>query len=195
MIRKNKLSLKNQWKEAKRYIVECNEQIYVIITLFFVSSVLGFVFSDYLIFIEDLLREIIYQVEGLSGVELIVFILQNNVQSAFFGMLFGVFFGVFSLINSVGNGIVLGYVSSLVVSESGVLSLWALLPHGIFELSAIFISLGMGLNLGGSLFLKKGKKMKELKRRFYESINVFLIVVLPLLILAAVIEGILIALS
>ncbi len=193
MIKKNRLSVKKQWKEALKYIHECREQIYVIIVLFFVSSILGFVFSEKLGFIEIYLRGIFLKVEGLNGIELTLFILQNNVQSAFFSMIFGFFFGLSAILNTVGNGVVLGYVSSLVVREGSILDLWRLLPHGIFELLGVFISLGAGLRLGGFLFAKRGKRIKELKRRFYNSFNVFLFLVLPLLIFAAVIEGILIS--
>jgi stage II sporulation protein M len=195
MARKNKLSLKKQLNEAKKYVKESREQIYVIIALFFVSAVLGYVFSERLGFIEELLRQIISQIEGLNGVEITAFILQNNIKSAFFGMLFGFFFGIFPIFNAVGNGLVLGYVSNLVVAEAGFLSLWALIPHGIFELAGVFIALGMGLKLGGFLFVKKGKRFGELKRRLYEGFNAFLLIVIPLLVIAAIIEGILIALS
>ena len=190
---KNKLSLNKQLKEALKYIYECREQIYVIIALFFVSSILGFIFSEKLGFIEMYLREILLKVEGLDGFELTFFILQNNVQSAFFSMIFGVFLGLSAIFNTIGNGVVLGYVSSLVVREGSVVDLWRLLPHGVFELLGVFISLGLGLKLAGFAFVRYGRKLKELKRRFYNSINVFLFVVLPLLILAAIIEGVLIA--
>ena len=106
----------------------------------------------------------------------------------------GVFFGIYPIIGIIGNGVVLGYVFSLVIAEEGIVSLWKILPHGIFELPAIFIALGLGLKLGGFVFADKGKKFKELKKRFYQSVNAFLMVILPLLVLAAIIEGILIVL-
>lgn len=192
---KKGLSFKKQFDEAKSYVSECKVQIYSILVIFFVSAFFGFLFSDKLGFIKELLREILSRVEGLNSVELIFFILQNNVQSAFFGMFFGVFLGIFPLFNAIGNGVVLGYVSSLVISEGSVLDLWRLLPHGILELAGVFISLGMGLKLGGFVFAKSGERINVLKERIYKGANAFLLVVLPMLILAAIIEGILIALA
>jgi stage II sporulation protein M len=62
-----------------------------------------------------------------------------------------------------------------------------LLPHGIFELPAIFISFGMGLKFGTFLFYKE--KMKKFAEFFSNSLRVFVFVILPLLVIAAIIEG------
>ena len=86
----------------------------------------------------------------------------------------------------------MGFVAEESVEAAGVLSLWRILPHGVFELTAVFISLGMGLKLGTFIFV--GEKIKSFKRFLYESINVFIFVVFPLLVLAAIIEGLLITL-
>jgi uncharacterized membrane protein SpoIIM required for sporulation len=52
--------------------------------------------------------------------------------------------------------------------------------------------MGLGLKLGAT-FLTQTKNLKtELKRRFFSSANVLLRIVIPLLILAAIIEGLLI---
>jgi len=71
--------------------------------------------------------------------------------------------------------------------------LWRILPHGIFELPAVFIALGMGLKFGGFIFQKE--KIKSLREYFWNSLRVFLFVVLPLLIIAGIIEGTLIFFS
>jgi len=47
------------------------------------------------------------------------------------------------------------------VQTDGFLSLWRLLPHGIFELPAVFISLGMGLKIGMFIFQKKKLELVE----------------------------------
>ncbi|MAG37780.1 hypothetical protein CMI45_00110 [Candidatus Pacearchaeota archaeon] len=190
---KNNLSVRKQFREAVRYVKESKNHIYSVILIFIASAIFGLTFSSHLGFIKDLLREILSKVEGLNGIELTVFILQNNIQSAFMGMLLGIFFGIFPIISLIGNGVVLGYVSSLVIEEAGTFALWRLLPHGIFELAAVFIALGLGVRLGGFVFAKRGKKIRVLRERFYQSINVFLMIILPLLVLAAIIEGILIS--
>ena len=65
--------------------------------------------------------------------------------------------------------------------------LWRIFPHGIFELPAVFISLGLGLKLGTFIFQRN--KLKAFAEFFWNSLRVFLFIVLPLLIIAAIIEG------
>jgi uncharacterized membrane protein SpoIIM required for sporulation len=73
------------------------------------------------------------------------------------------------------------------VAENGIFVLWRLLPHGFFELFAVFISLGMGLKIGGFIFQKK--KINFLRDNFLNSFKVFLFIIIPLLIIAAIIES------
>jgi stage II sporulation protein M len=119
------------------------------------------------------------------------FIFFNNLKSSFFGMSFGILFGIFPILVTIFNGYLLGFVSAFSVAGGGVLSLWKLLPHGIFELPAIFLSLGLGLRLGTLVFQKN--KQKFLKENILRSLKIFLLIVIPLLIIAAIIEASLVA--
>jgi stage II sporulation protein M len=185
------LDFRHQWRNARVYLKESLGFVYLAFAVFAASALIGFFNAEKFSFINVLLMDILKQTEGLNGIELTFFILQNNFQSALFGLLLGVFFGIVPVLNAIVNGIVLGYVSNFVVAEVGAIELLRLFPHGIFELPAIFISLGLGIKLGFAFFSSNRKK--EFKRRFLEGINVFLMIVVPLLIIAAVIEGILIA--
>lgn len=172
------------------YIKESRHYIYFIIWVFLISGLIGFTFSSHFGFIEDLLKQIAEKAIGLNGPDLIMFIFNNNIKSAFLGILLGVFFGIMPFVNALTNGLVLGYVLDKVWHVSGITDLWRILPHGIFELPAIFIALGLGIKLGMFIFSKR--KFYELKRRAYESLKVFLFVIVPLLVIAAIIEGLLI---
>ena len=175
---------------ALRYIRESRFYVYAIIILFCLSVVIGFLFSENFFFLEDFLRELVDQTRGLSLPQLILFIFFNNVQSSLFGLFFGVFLGIFSILVVVLNGVVVGYVLERAWQLSGVSDFWRLFPHGIFELPAVFISLGLGLKLG--LFIFNSAPKSTFIYRIYHSVLVFLFVVIPLLIAAAIIEGILI---
>lgn len=189
---RKKSNLEKSYLQAFRYISESRNYIYYIIGLFVLSAVFGFLAYKQLSFLDEVIKKLIEQALDLSGFRLVLFIFFNNLQSAFFGLLLGVVFGIFSIMNSFVNGMLLGYVAAKVSTVSGFSEFWRLLPHGIFELPAIFISLGLGVKLGMFVFSKN--KVKELKMRFWSSINVFFLVVLPLLLLAAIIEGTLITL-
>lgn len=188
---KKSLNFKNQFREAVSYVAEIRNYIYFAIAVFVLSALLGFFFADSFTFLNEILMEISSMVEGLGPAELVFFILQNNLQSAFFAFFFGFFLGIFPVFNAFSNGLILGFVFNRVYQIAGVSEFWRILPHGVFELPAIFIALGLGIRFGGVWFAKN--KNKEIKERFYKSINVFLMIIVPLLTIAAAIEGLLIA--
>jgi len=90
----------------------------------------------------------------------------------------------------ISNGFIPGFVAAITVKQEGIWSLWRLLPHGIFEMPAIFISFGMGIKLGTFIFEKE--KKKTFIEYFKKSMLVFFTIIVPLLVVAAIIETILI---
>jgi stage II sporulation protein M len=185
-------SLKKDFLESINYISEMKNYIYLSIFVFLLGGLIGFIFSDYLSgYINELIKKLIESAVDLKGIDMIAFIFKNNAGVALIVLVLGVFFGIIPLIISLDNGVVIGYVVKLVLNKGSFLELWRLLPHGIFELPAIFISFGAGIYLGMFVFAKK--PLKELKRRFVKSIKVFFLIVVPLLVIAAIIEGLLIS--
>lgn len=194
MMKKNKSSWKkefaNSFEESLRYISLCKNYVYLIISVFLISSLFGYFNSNQLGFIDEAIKDILSKTQGLDALELLWFIFSNNVTSAVSSLFLGLLFGVFPLFNAIFNGALLGYVYSKAVPIAGFGVIWKILPHGIFELPAIFISLGLGLHLGMSIFTRN--KLKTVKERFIGSLKAFLAVVVPLLMLAAIIESFLI---
>jgi stage II sporulation protein M len=194
--RKNLNIIKNNFLLSLNFLRESKVFIYSIIGIFFFFVLMGFFvpvpeeISNQII---HLIEELLEKIEGLSQFELIEFIFLNNLQSSFLGMILGIFFGIFSVIVAIANGFLLGFVASASVASEGIFILWRLLPHGIFELPAIFISLGLGLKLSTFIFAKN--KLMSLKNYLKKSLITFLFIILPLLIIAAIIEGSLIFLS
>jgi stage II sporulation protein M len=181
---------RENYSKSWNYLKEAGIFIWIIVLLFFVFVLIGFVVpipENLKNIILDYVRQILEKTSDMSFFELIVFIFFNNLKSAFLGMIFGIFIGVFPVIVTLANGYLLGYISSLAVKEGGAISLLSLLPHGIFELPAIFIALGLGLKLGTVLFQKKLDK--SFNEFFINSIRIFVFIVLPLLMIAAIIEG------
>jgi len=196
--KKSRRTINNNWLLAIytgswRYLVETKYYILSIIALFILSILFGFAFPELFTQFNEILREILDETEGLSTFGLIAYIFANNFQSSLSGMLFGIVLGIFPIGATILNGTLLGYVLHLSWGVSGINEFWRLLPHGVFELPAVFISLGLGIRLGSFVFAKK--KMASLAYHLYNSLLVFVLVVLPLLIIAAIIEGILIAIS
>ena len=87
-------------------------------------------------------------------------------------------------------GAVLGYGSASGVLPPFRAIVFGLLPHGIFELPAIFLSMAMGLYLCRTLSLKILGRAKE--ERIMPMLNAFaktfVLVIVPLVVVAAVVE-------
>lgn len=133
-----------------------------IFAIFAVSAVVGFAFAPYFSFVEEVIRGLIANTQGMPALLLIQFIFLNNVQSSFSGFVFGVFFGIVPVFVTLLNGVVVGYVLNISWQLSGMHDFWRLLPHGIFELPAIFIALGLGLYNGWNFL---GMHFREAIRR------------------------------
>lgn len=181
------------FKESLNFIKDSKKFIYFSIGLFFLFAVFGFFvrvppeISDPLI---EYFKELILKTQGFGFFEMFSFLFSNNLGVSVMGLFLGIFVGIFPLFSLLTNGFVLGFVSRLSVGESGILSLFRLLPHGIFELPALFISLGLGLRLGWFVFEKD--KKNYLKETFLKSVKTVVFVIIPLLVLAALIESALI---
>lgn len=191
--RKNQNFFSQNFKEGLQYIKQSRNFIYAVSAIFILFIFIGyFVPTPELLekvilkFIEDLIKT----TDGMSWTELTSFIFFNNLKSSFFGMILGIVFGIFSVVTALANGYLLGFVSSRIVSTEGIAILWKLFPHGVFELPAALISMGLGLKLGTFIFKKK--KLEFLKEYFHESLKAFFFVVVPLLVAAALIEATLI---
>lgn len=184
--------MKGNYEKSWAFITESKNFIFVIIGVFLLFALIGFfvpVPSDIYSEIMKYIQQIVDETKNLSPVNLISFIFFNNVKSSFIGMVFGLALGIFPVFVSLFNGYILGFVARMSVNADGVLVLWRLLPHGIFELPAVFISLGMGMKLGIVLLKDKDK----FRRNLVDAFRVFISVVIPLLIIAAIIEGTLIS--
>ena len=187
---KKEFNLLEEYKQSWKYIKESKKFIYITIGIFFFFVLFAyfipapkFLFDKIMVFIEELIN----QTKGMSQLDLIKFIISNNVKSTFIVIFSGIILGIFSIISAIANGYLLGFVALLSVKAGGVLTLWKILPHGIFEMPAVFISLGLGLKMGTFIFQKK--KLKSFIHYLTNSLKVFLLIIIPLLIVAGIIEG------
>lgn len=200
MAKKKKESVKDfierQYKISFDYIKDSRKFIYFAFSIFLLFVLIGYfvplpanLSSEFMNYFAKLVGE----TDGFGWIGMIAFLFHNNALSAFMGLFTGIFFGIMPFFNAILNGIVLGYVAKLVVLKEGILSLWRLFPHGIFELPALFISLGLGLKL--PTFMIKENKLESLKEFLRKSVSVYVFVIIPLLVIAAIIEGTLIFLG
>lgn len=175
--------------ECFNFISDSRKFILIVFVLFLVSLLVGYLFPVFFIKeLEQIIAELIEKASGLDFPGLTSFIIYNNIKASFFAVILGVFFAIPPLFFAVLNGYLLGFVLNSVVKAEGVKEIWRLFPHGIFELPAFFISLAMGLRFGYTLFFKTKKIKKELRL----TLKTFLYVIIPLLLIAGIIESALI---
>lgn len=128
----------------------------------------------------------------------------NNLMACLTLIGLGVFFGFPTLSSIATNGLLLGYVMTVSSQKMGD-SIWSIfltkiLPHGVFELPAIFIAAALGLRVGIAVYwsllsiFRKSNRMQA--RSTWEGIGkrlpVLLGLIVVLLLVAASIEAVLI---
>jgi len=192
---KKKNFFKDNYVKSWEFLKESKNFIWVIVGIFVFFALIGFFVPAPASIAEQIMKiiqEILELTEGMSMAELINFIFWNNLKVSFMGMVSGILLGIIPVLESMINGYLLGFVASKTVLIDGFMSLWRIFPHGIFELPAVFISLALGLRMGVYLFQKKQRKKMSFKDTIVESLRLFIFIVIPLLIIAAVIEGLLV---
>ena len=112
----------------------------------------------------------------------------NNLKVCLILFIGGVTFGVVTLFVLVSNGYVIGSISSVMLRGYDV-SVFAatLVPHGIFEIAAILMAAALGLQTGRSLYLDAQGRDNAGETCLWYGTR-FLLVVVPLLIIAALVE-------
>lgn len=183
--------LSRNYKKCWSFLKSSKNYIYFSILIFIFFTLIGFILP---IFFQEeiisLVNNLSRQIEGLNLIQLIGFIFFNNLKTSFLAIALGIFLGIFPFAISIVNGYLLGFVARNSVDKAGVFVLWRVLPHGIFELPAVIMSIGIGMKLGIGLF--KIKNTKEYKKEIIEALRFFAFVIFPLLLIAAIIEGLLI---
>ena len=190
---KKRGSRQGNYSRCWDFINECRWYHVFALGIFCFFFLIGFTFPIFFrAEIFNYLSNIVLELEGRGIFGTIVFIILNNLRASFFAVILGILFGIFPLATSVVNGYLVGFVSRGTAETSGIWTLWRLFPHGIFEIPAVILSMGMGLKLGLDLFGKN--KKQRLSHDLKEALRFFVFVILPLLLIAGIIEGVLVSL-
>ncbi|MFE8694869.1 stage II sporulation protein M [Cytobacillus sp. FJAT-53684] len=117
-------------------------------------------------------------------------IMTNNIQVAILAFAGGVTFGILTVYLLIYNGILVGALAALFWHHGKSYDFWAyIVPHGMIELTAIFIAGGAGLLMGYKLFVPgKFSRGYQLKQQAKRSVQL-LLGTIPLFVIAGIIEG------
>ena len=137
-------------------------------------------------FNEDIAGSGIVQEDGSFNV---VALFTNNLRAMVLGVLYGFIPFLYLPALALGvNAAILGMLASLIDGQWLLLAA-GILPHGIFELPALFLSLAAGLCLCKNInvYIRKNEK-GVMKPLLLNILRVVVLLVLPLLVIAAVME-------
>lgn len=118
------------------------------------------------------------------------FIMLNNIKVALLAFAGGMLVGLGALLVLVQNGVMLGAVGALVARYHLSLAFWSfVVPHGVIELSVIFMAGGAGLMIGDAILrpgvVSRTTAIADASRRA----ALVLFGCIPLLVIAGTIEG------
>jgi stage II sporulation protein M len=170
------------YRQVFAYLGEIRPFAYFTVVVFLMSAMIGVLYPGATTTLLATFREFAQTLRGQGAEGLILAIFIKNASTTAMAILLGAIFGVLPFFSAVGNGLLLGGIA-LQHPEH----LWRVIPHGLFELPAVFIAWGAGVWIGMWLFHRR--PVAVLVERLRKGMQVFVAVVIPLLVIAAIIEG------
>lgn len=174
----------------KNYLLSLKPFIFLSLFFFFLSFLNGYFLAERYFQGEEIeMIRNIFDVSFNNSIELFFIIFVNNTVALFTSIFLGIIFGFFPLLTIFVNGNILGLLTSYHIREGLLLFLIiGILPHGIIELPLLIISSAMGLKIGRASIDCLIKKENNLKKEILKAFSFFSIILLPLTLIAALIE-------
>jgi uncharacterized membrane protein SpoIIM required for sporulation len=117
-------------------------------------------------------------------------IMTNNISVSFLAFAMGMTFGLGTLYLMVFNGLMVGTLGGLCYTHGLSVPFWSfVLPHGVIELSAIFMAGGAGFLLGGALLFPGDLPRKDALLKRARQAGRLILGCVPLLVIAGLVEG------
>ncbi|WP_048601024.1 stage II sporulation protein M [Rubeoparvulum massiliense] len=194
-----------RWLQSIRHY---KRQFWLAAALLTTAAFIGYFSYEWLITTyEDQFKQLIQPVEEAANkikeeptfMKAFTTIFMNNLLASAFIIGSGILFGIIPLVSMVSNGLILG-----IVLKTGALAgyhpvdvfITSILPHGIFELTAVFLAAALGMHLGwliiqtiAILWRKQGQRVKLAYLQYFADLPRVFIVIIALLFVAAMIES------
>jgi stage II sporulation protein M len=181
-------------QEQSRYLRELGPYFIASILLILTGAVCGVATSthapEFSGAILEALGQFIKRLLGLPKPYLALTIFLNNSLKTLAVLVLGMLGGILPLVFLLGNGFVLGIVFHVSAQSRGLPAfVVAILPHGLFELPAVLLGTSIGLMLGVRAIKRTfGRGEEKITGELARGLRFFLVVIVPLLLLAAFIE-------
>lgn len=178
------------------YLYSSRKYIFAAVAVFTVSFAAGVLISakypDASAKLFEIIKEAYGGITALDPFGMMIAIFTNNVRNSFIALLLGLGFGIIPFAFAALNGFVLGILVEFFLDRQGAFFvIAAIFPHGIIELPMVLITVGIGFRLGHAAFLSLTglKTMPDLSHEFKQGIIFYIKIIVPMLLLAALIES------
>ena len=168
----------NHYRQIWSVLKEARNYIFAAVLIFIAANLAAILIPSLGKSVISTLLDYFKTFEHKNDLALLIAIFLKNAFSALFAILFGFLLGIVPVFGAVFNGIALGAVLNL-----NPLNFLAIIPHGVFELPAIFIAWGLGIWCAGGL-----SQAPPVGLRIKRSLNIYLSVIMPLFVIAAIVE-------
>ena len=185
-------------KEAKQYLYGLKKYIMFSSYIFTISVFGGYLIAQNYPEETQLLIEEISSMflsgEEVTSWQIFLFIFENNVSKLFILLLLGAFAGLIPILSVFANGLLLGIFAQVVSEEiSWTFFFLGILPHGIIEIPVLIISSAIGVRIGKVAIWRLFSKKESLLKELFKALKFFILVLVPLIFIAALIEAFLTA--
>lgn len=172
------------------YVYSLRLYIYVVVAVMIISAGAGigiaFAFPDQVLSTLKMMAE----QDSFAGADNVFTLFLHNVQSGLISLVLGLLFMVPAILFTALEWLLIGVIIGYGLFKMGlVMTVIALVPHGILEIPAAVIMTAIGLRLGhcGLLALRR-KQWVTLQKELVEGVCILIVWLLPMLFVAAVIE-------
>lgn len=141
--------LKSYWNRQRALLGLC-------LLVLILGAMIGYVQAERF---DALMDQFMQKIEEIGvqnrGFALFSALLINNVSAALLMMFSGIILGIYPVFSLLVNGVAIGYLLQMVAAQGENPLLWLLvgiLPHGVFELTAVVVAAAFGVRLGWTAF-------------------------------------------
>ena len=147
----------------------------------------GWMYAGALGFLQQAAGSLAGKFTGKGGAAFIFSLFVHNLVATYITMCLITLWGLIPVVTAIANGLILGWIVVTAAGLSPVDAATMLVPHGVFEWPAMIIAWGVGLWRGAGY--RFSPDPETYFQRWKRSNQVFFLIVLPLLLLAAIVEG------
>lgn len=180
-------------KEAWEYLYSLKNYILFSSLVFTASALLGYAIArnypaETQTIIEEIKKMFLFEKETTQW-ELFLFILENNITKLFIILPLGIFAGLIPFFSVFANGFLLGIFAQAVSQEtSWLFFILGIMPHGTIEIPVLILSSAIGIRIGKVAVYRLFSKKESFREEFAKAMKFFILVLIPLLFIAAFIE-------